>query len=322
MEIHHCHSSRKEYMNKQGATNANITSPKPTEIFGLLAHETRMTAMQVLWEAGEPLGFSEITTRGNIDDTSNFNYHLGELQPQFIRQVSNGYTLTRTGQRVLTAVLAGRFVGHESFDEVVVDYDCPFCGEDLTLNHSEEALRVSCTGCPGIYRGRNGNERITKIWLPPAGVRENPSATLDIGVQWTYARNWSFARGICPECAGSVSTRVNVCRDHTTSNGLCDNCQGRYRILAHHECNICHENLSILPVVSLLTEPRIRKFYHRHGPDPLAFTFESMASLVPYEERITSYSPIEFVLEITRNNTTLEVTADEHLDPIAITLRE
>lgn len=294
----------------------------PVELFGLLANETRMAAMQALWDAGSPLSFSELAKRAGVSDTGNFTYHLEKLRPNFIRNVDDRYTLTHAGQRVLTTVLAGRFTEHSVIKQTTVDHECPFCGAEIVLEHGDDVLRASCTECPGIYRGRAGEERITKVWLPPAGVREQSTATLDAAMQWTYTRNWSFARGVCPECAGAVETSAELCPDHDPANGLCDTCNGRYGVIAYHRCRRCHESVSVLPVVSLLTDRRVRTFYSEHGPDPTTFTFEAMAALLPYEEMILDRAPVLFEVCVERNDETLVVTADDRIEARSVDRRE
>lgn len=291
----------------------------PTEVFGLLAHETRMAAMRTLWETGDALRFSEIADHANIADTANFNYHLDKLRPRFVRKRDDEYILTHAGRRVLTSVLAGRFTGPSALEQTTVTYPCPLCGAELALERGEKMLQISCTECDGIYRNRLGNERLTKIELPPAGERESPTATLDAAMQWTYTRNWSFAQGVCPECAGPITKQTDICPDHESPAGLCDTCEGRWGVRARHQCSTCHESLAILPVVPLLTDRRVRSFYRKHGPDPMRFTFKAVGALVPYEETVLERDPDRFEMRITRDGETLVVTADEHISPISIT---
>lgn len=292
--------------------------PSPTELFGLLANGTRMAAMRALWKSDQPLSFSELAEQGGIHDTGNFSYHLGKLQPNFVRKVDDRYALTRAGQLVLTAVLAGRFTEHPAFEPTEVDRHCPLCGEPLALEHGDETLRASCTACPGLYRDRSGDERITKLWLPPAGVREDPTATLEAAFQWTYSRNWSFALGTCPECSGRVETRARVCSDHGSSGGLCDVCDGRYGVLARHRCLTCHATVSVLPIVPMQTDHRLRSFFLAHGPDPVEFSFRSIGALVPYEEAILNRDPLLFELRIERGDESLTVSANDRLETIDI----
>lgn len=293
-----------------GGRTGNGEADSPVALFGLLANETRMAAMQSLWEAERPLTFSEVARQAGVEDTGNFSYHLERLQPNFVRKVKDEYALTRAGQRVLTAVLAGRFTEHGGFDRTTVDYACPFCAAPIVLELGEDALRVACTECPGIYRGRAGDERITKVWLPPAGVREDPTATLDAALQWTFTRNWAFARGVCPECGGGVEVTPELCPDHDSGNGLCGACGGRYGVIARYRCGSCQESLSIVALFPLLTDRRVRSFFYDHGHDPTAFTFESVTAAFPYEETVVDRNPLRFELRENLGAETLVVTGD------------
>lgn len=58
------------------------------ELFGILGNETRMRILQTLWEAfafedyvvreQEPTSFSELRARTEVEDSGNFDYHLGK----------------------------------------------------------------------------------------------------------------------------------------------------------------------------------------------------------------------------------------------------
>lgn len=286
----------------------------PVDLFALLANDTRMAAMQALWTADQPLAFSELARRADIEDTGNFTYHLEKLKPNFVRKVEDKYRLTRAGQRVLTAVLAGRFTEHPSLDRIVVEYDCPFCGEPIVLERGSDALRVSCTACPGIYRDYRGDERITKVWLPPAGVRDQPTATLDAALQWTFTRNWAFARGVCPECAGAVDASAKACVDHDTGDGLCDVCGGRYAVLARYQCRTCHESVSIIALFAMLADKEVRSFFSDHGHDPTQFTFHSLTSAIPYQETVVDRDPLRYELRLEQGGECLVITGNERLE--------
>lgn len=61
---------------EEGSQEETEQRLEATEAFSLLAHDTRMAAMEVLWEADGPVRFSEIADRAGIGDTGNFNYHF------------------------------------------------------------------------------------------------------------------------------------------------------------------------------------------------------------------------------------------------------
>lgn len=51
----------------------------PEEAFAVLGNEIRVDILRALWEAGEPLAYSELQERIGVCDSGRFNYHLRKL---------------------------------------------------------------------------------------------------------------------------------------------------------------------------------------------------------------------------------------------------
>lgn len=62
------------------------TGVTPEEAFALLANETRVSALEALWESrGEIVPFSELRRRVGVRDAGQFHYHLSKLCDQIGR---------------------------------------------------------------------------------------------------------------------------------------------------------------------------------------------------------------------------------------------
>lgn len=56
----------------------------PDDAFSALGDETRLGILYTLSEADGPCTFSDLYDASDYDDPSNFNYHLKELEGQFV----------------------------------------------------------------------------------------------------------------------------------------------------------------------------------------------------------------------------------------------
>ncbi|KPN29028.1 hypothetical protein SY89_03262 [Halolamina pelagica] len=83
--------------------------PDAEEAFSLLSKSLRLDIIRVLWQAGRgnPVRFSELYDRVDVRGTSQFNYHLQQLVPHYVRKSEEGYRLTEAGERIVRAVNAG-----------------------------------------------------------------------------------------------------------------------------------------------------------------------------------------------------------------------
>lgn len=78
-----------------------ITGETPEEAFSLVANETRFQILQALWEAdATQQTFPDLRASVGIRDSGQFNYHLGKLIPEFVRQPDDGYELTYAGRQI------------------------------------------------------------------------------------------------------------------------------------------------------------------------------------------------------------------------------
>ena len=73
------------------------------EAFSALGNQTRMQILLALWRAYDPFAsdnavpFSELFEAVGVDDSGQFNYHLGKLRERFVTRRETGYELTPVG---------------------------------------------------------------------------------------------------------------------------------------------------------------------------------------------------------------------------------
>ena len=300
----------------------------PDEAFARLGNETRVEILRVLGSAAEPLGFSELYDRTDVPDSGQFNYHLGKLAGQFVRKTEEGYTLRRTGRRVVEAVLSGAVTERQELDRTRIDEPCEYCGAPIEVAWSEGSVRLFCTECAGQY-GR-AHEGVTtsvdardgylgRLPLPPAGVRDRspaemlPAARLS-GTMDVYA----LSEGICPRCSATVERTVSVCEDHAAGETLCGECQSRYATKVGFECTNCIYEGGGAGGIALVTDDALVEFLVDHGYNPVAADSTSPVNRVHqnYEEDVRSTDPLRVEFTFHVDGDSLSLTADENLDVI------
>lgn len=284
------------------AGGAERRSRDPMEAFELLTHETRMAAMRVLWDAAEPLRFSEIADRAGISDTGNFNYHLGELVGHFVRKEGETYRLTRPGRRAMAAVLSGDITDQPQFEPTRLDQPCPYCGADVLLAHNRNKLRVLCTACDGTWRSNrwnHGTDRphpqgtVSVLPFPASGVKDrDPAALLRTALTRLTSRWRDATNGICPECGGTTVSTATVCPDHDTE-GVCGSCGSRFAGHRAIKCDVCGDTHNGVFPLNGLADPGALTYFWDHGVDLFSPTWDDVLRFLECEERIQSAEPIE-----------------------------
>lgn len=208
--------------------------------FGAVADELRVDILRTLWEADDPLAFSDLRARLDVRDSGRFNYHLGKLRGRFVEQTEDGYRLRFAGQRLVTALYSGVYTEDASVDPTPVPWPCFECGGDLEASYGDEYAEVTCADC-GVT--------IVASEIPPAFVdgREDDLATAIDGYLRTLIRQTSA--GFCPRCSGPMTGELEGGEHGPVAALACERCGGEFRGIA-----------SMLA----LDHPAVIAFYYEH----------------------------------------------------------
>lgn len=214
------------------------------DAFAAVADELRVRILHELWDADDPVSFSELRDRVDVRDSGRFNYHLGELRGRFVEQREDGYDLRFAGRELVGALHSGVFTEEASVDPQPVDGDCVVCDGSLEASYEDEQARVTCTDC-GIH--------VVSVGIPPAFVdgRTDELATAIDGYVRTMARQ--FAAGFCSVCRGRTVGRLERDEDHGPR--------------AVFECQRCGNAFHGFVTAAVLDHTEVLAFYHDHGID-------------------------------------------------------
>lgn len=180
--------------------------PSADKAFAKVANETRFEIVQALWDAtqeGEaPVSFSSLRERTGIRDSGQFNYHLGELVPRFVRDVDAGYALTYAGTQVVGAAVSGVYT--ESMD-IEIDAmpvgECSICEGTLEARYADGRMEVYCVDC--------GISVTEGMGAPPVlAVGRDREALPDVFNRHTITTLQTTARGFCQICSGALEFEI------------------------------------------------------------------------------------------------------------------
>lgn len=280
----------------------------PDEAFAILGNELRVEILRTLWteeraEDGqrEPTGlsFSELCERVDATNSSQFSYHLDRLDGAFVRSTDEGYRLTRAGEKVVRAILAGTYNERPDFEPVELEGLCPACQATcFEARHEDEILVVRCTDC---------ETRLLSYALSPQQVENRtPREVVESADRYVREEFAMAIGGVCAECAGKMTSHVRPSGEPL---------QDRYLEVA--ECEGCGHRLTA-PVEARLTyHPAVIAFYWERGVDvtdePFWGTFTRLHS-EEWETECLSSEPYEFRVVISLDGDELRVELDGDLE--------
>ena len=297
----------------------------PERAFAALGHETRLAILFSLWEARDPeehvsrsaLSFSELRKHVGMRDGSQFNYHLKPLLGRFVHHTEDGYVLTRAGDRIVGAVLAGSLTEDVVFDAVPYDDPCPLCGGQVVFEAGTERTLgwfvVRCTECPGGFGDSEieGSLSVTDYLAPTSTRNRAPEEHFRATMVRVKHHILSMVEDVCPECTGPVSATPSVCPDHHVEPGrVCENCDSVFGSYFLRVCDICHNNWVVVGDRHFLTHPTVLAFLHDHGYDPWSFAWHRIELDIVRQWRVVSEEPFELVAELEADGDELVVTLD------------
>jgi len=307
----------------------------PDEAFAVLGNEIRLDIIRVLWHAdaaheyddvsdvARTISFSELRRRVELDDNGQFNYHLSELTPHFVRQTDDGYRLSGAGKQIARTVIA--VSGAEQVDfSADLEQACPLCGAPMTATYEDQWIRISCTECDGLFGDEAPDGSVFFSSYPAAGLSDrSPDEALATGFYRCMLDITYMMRDLCRECAGSVSASVSVCDDHQPrGREPCGACGTRFPVWVEQRCETCGlaKRLPVEPFVMGLT-PAIG-FLEDQGIDVLSPSFQEVVDLLQtrFETTVTD-DPLRVTVTIDGEASTLGVSLDEDMNVVDVERR-
>jgi len=221
--------------------------PEVDELFALLGNETRMALLRALWnrldfvryvtENRSGTSYSDLLAAVPTDDSGNVNYHLRKLDGVLVDRRDEGYVLTPLGYNLMREIERYDDYEYRTVQEWIVADPCPFCAGELVADYHREVLSVRCRACGGL--GEDGN--FTFVQLPSSAAADrSPSALLDVATGTLFGRVRASLHGTCWDCHAPMDRTLECCDDHDVApNGICRNCNHRYRTRIDTACTEC-----------------------------------------------------------------------------------
>jgi hypothetical protein len=224
----------------------------PEEAFGVLANETRLSILEALWAADEPVvSFSALRRATGVSDSAQFNYHLGELRGEFVRKREDGYELTYAGRAVIQAVVAGTFNERPEVEPFAVEGDCVDCGGPLCARYEDDQFWIECADCGQCH---------VRYPFPPGGLadrsRTEAVRALDQRVRHFHCL---MGDGVCPHCGGTVASTLVVDGSFPAFLDI--------DVAVSYTCNRCPHELTTPVGMVVLDHVEVVSFYRDHGVD-------------------------------------------------------
>jgi DNA-binding transcriptional ArsR family regulator len=276
------------------------TDRAPEAVFSLLGNETRVDILRSLWKTDDTqTTFSELYDAVEMDDTGQFNYHLGKLLGTFVRKTEEGYELSFAGEQVIGAVLSGVYTETGNIEPIDIDDPCYRCGGRLRAHYSDEYVRIDCDDC-GIL--------VTEFDVPPGILDDRDRADLPhVFSQWIKSEYIQVLSGCCSVCTGPITATIDNAPD-TQLETVC----------VEHQCTRCDRTITSNIGSAFIDHPAVVQFHDEHGIDlrttPLwqvGWFFEDHASIV-------SEDPLRIRITVTIDDDTLILLIDDDLTVLEV----
>ncbi|MFW6449149.1 MAG: DUF7351 domain-containing protein [Halobacteriota archaeon] len=267
----------------------------PEDAFALVGEENRLAILEGLWRLDGPVRFSELRAEVGVDDSAQFNYHLGKLTGRFVRKTADGYELMTAGERVMQAIFAGSFTEHPR-RSIDIDDPCVNCGAPLEAHYEDEKLTIECPAC-GHGHG--------SYPFPPGGLHDRTDGEILHAFDQRVRHLHCLAKdGVCPACNGRMTTTVE-------RGGQC--CLGT-TVRATHACRQCGHELCAAVGLGLLDHSAVVTFHGDRGVALSSTPYWRLPWCVDDEPvDIESTDPWRVTVDIACAGDLLRVTVDDDL---------
>ncbi|AUX10595.1 hypothetical protein AArcSl_2984 [Halalkaliarchaeum desulfuricum] len=286
----------------------------PGAVFSLLGNETRLEILQTLWATDvETVPFSTLYDAVDVDDTGQFNYHLGNLVGQFVAKTEDGYRLTQAGRHVNGAIASGSYTVEGELEPIELDGSCRMCGGSQYLQYDTERVEVECDSCAAGWEGI----------VPPAVLagrdREAIPTVVSDHLRTQFRR---IAAGFCRYCSGETVPTVQPIAELAVGTEPEEDGPPADQPAVQFECRRCgHRSGLSLDHALLLVEPEVECFFYEHGIHVRETPVWNVPELDPGNAAVIQTDPTRARATFRIDDDELLVTVDEELQVVEIDRR-
>ena len=289
--------TRKE---RQDAARERTTAIEET--FATIGNETRAEILRILGaDAHAELSFSELRSRMDEDiDSGQFNYHLQQLQGQFIDRTDDGYTLRPEGVTLYRLIRAGSFTQERRIEPFEAGFDCYFCETPVEARYETGIFELTCPGCDYPY----GRAR-----LPPSAVDpDEPREALSLIDQYLRKDVLALSKGVCPYCVNRLETSL------VTGEDVWIERFDERDVFVEYDCDHCGNGHYLSVGLSLLYDSSLIAFFADHGVDITTVPhWELRFAIIGDGVTVRETDPWEVSFEVSRDGETLTIVIDDDL---------
>lgn len=277
-------------------------SDDPAEAFAALSDPTRVTVLRTLWEADDPLSFSDLQEAVGMRDSGQFNYHLGRLRGRFVTNDEAGYRLRVAGRRVVGALLSGAYTSAESTVSRPLDDPCPNCGSTTTFRYEDDRVWFDCEDCdftamnhvsPGVFAGYD--------------VETYPA----VAQRYLRTRIGHLVAGFCTNCEGRLRTTVRRFADVWPDDAAEDFADLATVPFVVYDCERCGDRVTTDLGLALIDRPVVVAFFHDHGVDTRDRPLWSFVAV--HDSTVETADPFRATVTFQEGDDALTLTVDDGL---------
>lgn len=262
-----------------------------------------------------------------IRDSGQFNYHLGQLEGQFIEKTPEGYQLLSAGKNLVQTVIGGADFEEPTVDLTEIDLACPHCGAPTAITYQNQRIYHVCTACDGAFELSDAHpSSVLSAWfVDPNFLRDRSFEAVVEAIKTKTVYELAMRTGgLCPRCSGRVEGTLDVCREHAPGDDTpCAVCNRQPVAVAKYICTACKES-SWSSLKNLgYTYPVMGTFAWKHGIE-LGYGSWDLVTMrwplgVENDVEIISTDPTLVRVTFRYENDELALTFDQSLTVVDVT---
>jgi len=289
----------------------------PDEAFVAVANETRFDILRAVWELtraseGEAATFARIRETAGVRDSGQFNYHLQELMPRFVRKADDeggdgGYVATHAGAQLVGAVVSGVYTDDGTSVDPRPVGECPNCGGVIEAGYETEQMHIACADC---------EVTITDMAAPPILAASRDADELPAACsRYLLTEVERINRGFCPSCSGRID--ASVVEPDEGEVGHDESVEGYEGYLdVVHECRECGARSHAALGAAVIDHPAVVSLYHDAGVDLREAPIWELDGLFDTPGAIVGEDPLRIAVTVEVDGEALDLTLDGDLDVI------